>query len=343
MARIGIIGGGAWGTALSLVARRAGHEAVIWAREAEVAAAINERHENPSFLPGVRLDPAVTASADLAAAAGADAVLLVTPAQFLRATLRDLAPALARGTPAVVCAKGIERGSGALMSEIVADELPASPVAVLSGPTFAGEVANGLPTAVTLACGDAARAATLAGYLGSRRFRVYLSEDVVGAQVGGAVKNVLAIACGITMGRELGENARAALITRGLAEMIRLGLAKGARLVTMMGLSGFGDLSLTCNSAKSRNTSLGILLGQGVALDEAVARGHGISEGLFTAEAVRELANRLGVEMPICFAVERILNAGLAIDSAIAELLDRPAGEETADLPSSLDRAPQFG
>jgi len=343
MARIGIIGGGAWGTALTLVARRAASEAVIWAREPEVVAAINERHENPLFLPGIRLDPAIKAVADIAEAGRADAILLVTPAQYLRATLAELAPALAPGTPAVICAKGIERGSCALMSEVVADVLPASPVAVLSGPTFASEVAKGLPTAVTFACADAALAERLAGYLGSRRFRTYLSDDVVGAELGGAVKNVLAIACGITMGRSFGENARAALITRGLAEMIRLGLAKGARMSTMMGLSGFGDLSLTCNSEKSRNTSLGVLLGQGVALGDAIKRGTGVSEGVYSAEAVRALANRLDVVMPICFAVDRILNSGVDIDAAIAELLDRPVGEETADLPKDIDRASRFG
>jgi len=343
MARIGIIGGGAWGTALALVARRAGAEAVIWARESDVVAAINERHENPVFLPGIVLDPAIRAVADMTQAAQADAVLLVPPAQHLRATLKQLAAALPRGTPAVVCAKGIERGTCALMSEIASDALPASPVAVLSGPTFAGEVARGLPTAVTLACADAGLAERLAGYIGSRRFRTYLSEDVVGAELGGAVKNVLAIACGITIGRGLGENARAALITRGLAEIIRLGLAKGARMATLMGLSGLGDLTLTCNSAQSRNTSFGILLGQGVALGDAIARGAGVREGVYSAEAVRELSNRLKIEMPICFAVDDILNRGVDIDAAISELLDRPVGEEMADLGAGLDRPQHFG
>lgn len=342
MARIGIIGGGAWGTALSLVARRAGNEALIWAREREVVSAVNGSHENP-FLPGVRLDPAIEATANIEDAVQSDAVLLAVPAQFLRTVLRECATAIVAGTPAVICTKGIERGSCALMSEIVAEILPQTPLAVLSGPTFAGEVARGLPTAVTLACADAARAESLVRLLAGRRFRTYLSDDVVGAEVGGAVKNVVAIACGVTIGRGFGENARAAIITRGLAEMIRLGAAKGARIATMMGLSGFGDLSLTCNSEQSRNTSLGLLLGRGVSLADAKKGFAGVSEGVDTAQAVHELAVRLNVDMPICFAVDRIVNSGADIDAVIAELLDRPLKEEIDGLPQNLDRAKQFG
>lgn len=342
MARIGIIGGGAWGTALSLVVRRAGNEALIWARESEVVDAINARHESP-FLPGIRLDPAIRATGSLEEAAKGDAILLAAPAQFMRGVVSGLAPAMVGETPAVICAKGIERDTCALMSEVVAEILPRSPLAVLSGPTFAGEVARGLPTAVTLACADARLAELLMRLLAGRRFRIYLTDDVVGAELGGAVKNVIAIACGITMGRGFGENARAALITRGLAEMIRLGVAKGARVTTMMGLSGFGDLSLTCNSEQSRNTSLGVLLGKGVALSDAMKRLAGVSEGVDTAQAVHKLAQRLNVEMPICFAVDRILNSGADIDAVIAELLDRPFKEETDGLSASLDRAKHFG
>lgn len=342
MARIGIIGGGAWGTALSLVARRAGNEALIWARESEVVDAVNARHESP-FLPGIRLDAAIRATGSLEDAGQGDAVLFAVPAQFMRSVVGALAPAIGGDTPAVICAKGIERDTCALMSEIVAEILPRSPLAVLSGPTFAGEVARGLPTAVTLACADAKLGESLMRLLASRRFRVYLSDDVVGAELGGAVKNVIAIACGITMGRGFGENARAALITRGLAEMIRLGVAKGARVTTMMGLSGFGDLSLTCNSEQSRNTSLGVLLSKGVALSDAMKRLAGVSEGVDTAQAVHKLAQRLNVEMPICFAVDRILNSGADIDAVIAELLDRPFKEETDGLPASIDRAKYFG
>ncbi len=329
MARIGIIGGGAWGTALSLVVKRAGGDAVLWAREPEVVAVINAQHENPVFLPGVRLDPAIEATGEIGRAADADAVLLTMPAQHLRKSTAALSSVLKPGTPAILCAKGIENGSCALMSEIAAEILPGSPIAALSGPTFAAEVAQGLPTAATLACKDHDLAMRIARMLASQRFRIYLSDDIIGSQIGGAVKNVLAIACGITMGRKLGENARAALITRGLAEMVRLGLAKGARLATLMGLSGFGDLSLTCNSAQSRNTSLGILLGQGVKLDDALARGGGVAEGAYSAQAVRQLAKRHEIDMPICLAVDRIINLGANIDNVIADLLDRPIREES--------------
>lgn len=332
MGQIGIIGGGAWGTSLTLVVKRAGGAPLLWAREPEVVEAVNTAHENPQFLPGIKLDPSVRATGDLAEAAAAELLLLVVPAQFLRAVTEQLAPSYRAGTPVVICAKGIEQKTSALMSEIVAEVLPDAPVAILSGPTFAAEVARGLPTAVTLACADAKIAARIAGKLGTKTFRTYLSDDVTGAQIGGAVKNVLAIACGITMGRELGENARAALITRGLAEMIRFGTAKGARMSTMMGLSGFGDLSLTCNSAQSRNTSLGIKLGRGASPEEAKDLGKAIAEGAFTAEALVALAKRLGVDMPISFAVDAILNAQADIDGVIEDLLERPVKEELADV-----------
>lgn len=332
MARIGIIGGGAWGTALSLVVTRAGGTPLLWAREAEVVDSVNAEHENLYFLPGIALDPSLRASGDLAEAAAAELLLLVVPAQFLRAVITSLAPAYTAGTPVVICTKGIERKTSALMSEIVAEVLPGAPLAVLSGPTFAAEVARGLPTAATLACADVKLAGRIAQNLGTKTFRTYLSDDIVGAQIGGAVKNVLAIACGITMGRELGENARAALITRGLAEMIRFGLAKGARMSTMIGLSGFGDLSLTCNSAQSRNTSLGIKLGRGASHEEAMNLGKAVAEGAFTADALHALAERLGVDMPISFAVDDILNADADIDTVIENLLERPVKEELADV-----------
>lgn len=342
MARIGIIGGGAWGTALSLVVRRAGHEALIWAREAEAVEAINVRHESP-FLPGIRLDPVVRATGNLGDVGTGDILLLAVPAQFLRGVAGALAPAIRPETPAVICAKGIERGTCALMSEIVAEILPRAPLAVLSGPTFASEVARGLPTAVTLACADAQFGHSLMRLLGGRSFRTYLSDDIVGAELGGAVKNVIAIACGITIGRGFGENARAAIITRGLAEMIRLGVAKGARFATMMGLSGIGDLSLTCNSEQSRNASLGVMLGKGIALGDAMKRLVGISEGVDTAQAVRTLAERLKVDMPICFSVDRIVNSGADIDRVIAELLDRPFKEEVDRAGETFDREKHFG
>jgi glycerol-3-phosphate dehydrogenase (NAD(P)+) len=338
-ARIAIVGAGAWGTALSLVARRAGGQPVLWARESEVVQAINTRHENPLFLPGVSLDPEVRATADMDDLLQSEIVVLVTPAQFLRPTLQKLAPRFTEPRPCIVCAKGIERGTLALMSEVVAEAAPGWPVAVLSGPTFAAEVARDLPTAVTLACADPVLGERLARAIGTRRFRVYLADDVIGAELGGAVKNVIAIACGITIGRGLGDNARAALITRGLAEMVRLGLARGAKIATMMGLSGLGDLTLTCNSAQSRNLSLGLALGKGEKLADVLARGVSVSEGVFSAEAVRGLAGRHGVEMPICLAVDAVLNHGADIDATIESLLDRPAGEEMSGIgPEALDR-----
>ncbi len=248
MDTIGIVGAGAWGTALAVTARRAGRRVVLWSHEAEVASVITAKGENPRYLRGIALDEGIRATTDLAKAAAADVVLLVTPAQHLREVCRGLAPAWRAGTAAVVCAKGIEVASGALMAEVVAETLPTAAVAVLSGPTFASEVARGLPTAVTLACADAALGTRLVEALGTAAFRPYLSDDLIGAQVGGAVNNVLAIGCGIVEGRGLGDNARAALITRGLAELMRFAIAKGGRAETLMGLSGLGDLILTAAS-----------------------------------------------------------------------------------------------
>ena len=328
MRRIGIVGAGAWGTALAQAACRAGREVVIRARRDDVARAINETRANPRYLPGVALDAAIRATTDAAEAAAADAVLLVVPAQFLRAACVELAPAWRPGVPAVICAKGIEQGSGALMSEVVAEALPEARLAVLSGPSFAAEVAEDKPTAVTLAANEAGLAEALAAALAGPRFRVYRSDDVVGAQMGGAVKNVLAIACGIVEGRGLGDNARAALLTRGLAETQRLALAKGARAETLMGLSGLGDLALTCNATQSRNFSLGVALGQGRALGDVLATRASVAEGVFSASAVTGLAHSHGVDMPICRAVDGILNHGADIDASIRGLLARPQAAE---------------
>ncbi len=264
---IGIIGAGAWGTALSQSIRQAGCETVLWSFEPEVAESINKTHENETYLPGIKLDAGIRATSVLEEAAATDAVLLVVPAQFMRGVTSQLSGMLARDIPVVVCAKGIEQNSAALMSEVVADTLPGRPVAVLSGPTFAAEVAAGLPTAITVATRDQAVGDELVEALGTQRMRPYLSDDVIGAEIGGAVKNVLAIACGVTEGRGFGDNARAALITRGLAEMTRLCVAKGGKAETMMGLSGLGDLTLTCSSSQSRNYSLGEALGKGNTLD----------------------------------------------------------------------------
>lgn len=327
MERIGIIGGGAWGTALAQTLRRAGRTVTLWAHEPEVVGAINDEHHNPLFLPGVPLDPEIRATGSLAVAAAVDVLLLVAPAQHLRGLAAGLAPYLAPTVPAVLCTKGIEHG-GALMSEVAAAVLPATPQAVLSGPTFAAEVARGQPTAVTLACAEAALGQRLVAALGSAAFRPYLSDDPVGAEIGGAVKNVLAIACGVVMGRGMGDNARAAIITRGLAEMVRLALAKGGRAETLMGLSGLGDLTLTCTSQQSRNHSLGVALGQGETLAAILAGRRSIAEGVTSAAAVTGLAQRLGIEMPICAAVDAILNRGASIDRVIAGLLARPFKSE---------------
>lgn len=330
ISRIGIVGGGAWGTALAVALQRAGRDVVLWAREEEVARDINQSRENRIFLPGIRLPDGITATNELAAVARSEALLLVVPAQHMRATARDLAPSFAPGTPMVICAKGVEQKTSALMSDVVAEMLPQAPIGVLSGPTFADEVARGLPVAVTLAISDAAIGRALVAALGSARFRPYLSDDVIGAQIGGAVKNVLAIASGIVSGRGLGENSRAAVITRGLHEMVRLGEALGARMGTLMGLSGAGDLMLTCMSRKSRNFSVGYALGEGKSLTDAVSGKPSVAEGLFSASAVSELAQRRGVEMPISQAVDSVVNRGAAIDRMIEELLSRPFTSEYA-------------
>ena len=322
--RIGIIGAGAWGTALAVAARRAGRDVVLWAREAVVVDDINEQHRNTMFLPDADLDPGIRATSDYTDVAACDAVLLVAPAQFLRSICAELAPLWQAGTPAVVCSKGIEQGTGALMTSVVADTLPGVPLAVLSGPTFAIEVAKGLPTAITLACEDQQQGQALIEALGTSTFRPYLADDLAGAEVGGAVKNVLAIACGVVTGRQMGSNARAALINRGLAEMMRLGRALGGKPETMMGLSGMGDLVLTCSSEQSRNMSLGAALGRGERLADILATRNTVAEGVASASSVTELAAKMDVDMPICAAVNAILHQGAEVEDVITALLSRP-------------------
>ena len=329
MKRLAIIGGGAWGTGLAAAAARAGAAVTLWARDPDVVAAINRDHQNPPFLPGIQLDPRIAATGDAAVAlTGADAALIVVPAQFLRGVLAQLAPLLPAGLPLLLCAKGIETGSGKTMTEVAGDIAPAAPLAVLSGPSFAAEVARGLPTAVTIASRDATLAQAFVAALGSARFRPYSSHDPIGAEIGGAVKNVLAIACGIVEGKGLGDNARAALITRGLAEMVRLGIAKGAAAETFRGLSGLGDLVLTCTAVQSRNYALGAALGRGLRREEALAGRRAVVEGVASAAAVAGLAARLGVEMPITAAVDGVLHRGIAIDMMIDSLLSRPPRAE---------------
>ena len=329
MDKIGIIGAGAWGTALASVAHRAGREVIIWAREKDVVKAINTGAENTSFLPGIPLASEICATSDLGEAAKVDALIMVTPSQFFRSMCESLAPYLDLSVPLVICAKGIEITSGAFMNEVVEQTLPKQRFAVLSGPTFAAEVAREKPTAVTLACADLEISFSLAQALGTSRFRIYQSRDVIGVEVGGAVKNVLAIACGIVEGRELGDNARAAIITRGLAEMARLSMAKGGRPETLMGLSGIGDLTLTSNAMQSRNFSLGVMLGQGWTLSDILAERTSVAEGVDTAVAVTALAAQLQVEMPICLAVNEIVNHEADMDTTIASLLARPVGTDS--------------
>lgn len=334
MARIGVLGGGAWGTALAAAAVRAGHEVTVWAREAETVAAINAGHENTAFLPGIALAPAVRATEEAAEAVrDAAAVLVVTPAQHTRAVLGTVADGWPAELPAVVCAKGIEIATGTLLSDAVAETLPGRPVAILSGPTFAHEVARGLPAAVTLAAADARVRDGLVALLGSGAFRPYASDDVVGAQIGGALKNVMAIACGIVAGKGLGENARAALMTRGLAELVRLGTTLGGRAETLMGLSGMGDLVLTCSSLSSRNFSLGHALGEGAVLADILAGRTSVAEGVHTAEAAALLARRHRVDMPIAVAMSGILHNHADVDACIQGLLARPFKHEVTGAP----------
>jgi glycerol-3-phosphate dehydrogenase (NAD(P)+) len=319
--RLGVIGGGAWGTALAQVLATGGQETLLWAREKEVVEAINNSHENTIFLAGIALNPAVRATTSLAELGGCDALFAATPAQHIRATLSHL-PKL--GVPLVICAKGLEEKTAKLMHEVATEEQPDTTIAIVSGPTFAHEVAQGLPAAVTLAIADRAVGEALVARIAQPFFRPYLSDDIVGAEIGGAVKNVLAIACGVVEGRRLGLNARAALISRGFAEMTRFGLARGGRAETLAGLSGLGDLVLTCSSVNSRNFSLGKGLGEGKRLDEMLADRHTVAEGAHTAPVLLRAAEAAGVDMPIVAAVCALLEGKTSADEVVERLLSRP-------------------
>ncbi|HEY0625634.1 MAG TPA: NAD(P)H-dependent glycerol-3-phosphate dehydrogenase [Allosphingosinicella sp.] len=323
--KIGVIGGGAWGTALAQVAAAGGEETLLWAREEEVVESVNGVHENRPFLPGVALSPAIRATSALADLEACDALLVVTPAQHMRAVLSQL-PGSA--SPLILCAKGMEESSMKLMHDVAHEAQPEAPIAVLSGPTFAHEVAAGLPAAVTFAVSDRAIGEALVARLARPNFRPYLSDDIVGAEIGGAVKNVLAIACGVVEGRGLGQNARAALISRGFAEMTRFGLAKGARLETLAGLSGLGDLVLTCSSTSSRNFSLGKGLGEGRSAAELLADRRTVAEGAFTAPVLKRAAEAAGVDMPIIAAVCALLAGEASVDAVVERLLSRPLRSE---------------
>ena len=325
-AQIGVIGAGAWGTALAQSLAADGTEVLLWAREPELVAEINSRRTNSLYLPSARLAPSVTATYDLADMAPLPVLLVVVPAQHLARVLADLPDA---DRDLVLCAKGIEAGAGRLMGDVAAAAAPAARLAVLSGPTFAHEVAAGLPTAVTLACsGGQAQWDRLAPVLSRPALRPYYSDDVIGAEIGGSVKNVLAIACGVVDGLGLGQNARAALIARGFAEMLRFGLARGGRAETLTGLCGMGDLVLTCSSTSSRNFSLGKALGEGLSAAEALAGKNSVAEGAHTAPVLADLARRDGIAMPIVDAVCKLLAGEAPARAVVAELLARPLKPE---------------
>ena len=326
LGHIGVVGGGAWGTALACLARRAGRRVTLWSRDPAISNAIASDRANPVYLPGLALDAGIEAAPDLASLGNCDAVLLACPAQAVRV----VAARLPGSSPVLICAKGIEAASGLLMPEVLAEVLPGRPIAMLSGPSFAEESVQGLPTAVSIATADAGLGRDLASALAAGAFRPYWTDDITGVSLGGAVKNVLAIAAGIVEGRGLGHNASAALVTRGFAEMARLGLAMGARLETLTGLSGLGDLVLTCNGPLSRNRSLGVALGKGTSLARHMEGKRQVVEGEATAPAVLARASKLDIEMPICAAVDAILHRGAALDEAIRALLARPLRREGA-------------
>lgn len=322
--RIAVLGGGAWGTALAQTMLRAGHEVGFWMRDAEAAHAVNETHANPAYLPGLPLDRELAATTDIAGAlAGADCVLAVVPAQALRGLLKDIGPAMLADVPIVICAKGIEKETGKRLSEVVREQFPTNPPAALSGPSFAADVAAGLPTAVTVAADDESLAADLARLLSAPHFRCYSTTDLTGVEVGGALKNVLAIGAGAAAGAGLGASAQAALITRGFVEMRRIAAALGAQPETLLGLSGLGDLVLTCGSGQSRNFAYGQALGRGDRLDNLK-----LAEGVATAGITARIAAQRGIDAPITSAVDRILAGELGIREAVDELFARPLKSE---------------
>lgn len=325
--KLGIIGGGAWGTALAQVASQGGDELLLWAFEPEVVEAINRRHENPLFLPDVALNRSIRATGELGELAQCDTLLAVAPAQHMRSVLEQSPVA---DKPLVLCAKGIEEGTGKLLHQVAREACPGASIAVLSGPTFAHEVARGLPTAVTLAGDDFALAERLRARIARPAFRIYVSDDVAGAEIGGAVKNVLAIACGVVDGKGLGQNARAALIARGFAEMSRFGLACGAKKETLAGLSGLGDLVLTCSSTSSRNYSLGVGIGQGRLAAELLSNRRTVAEGAFTAPVLARISRERGVDMPIVNAVDALIAGRADVGQVLDELLSRPPRAEGA-------------
>ena len=329
MMKVGIIGAGAWGSALAIAVARAGREVLLRAHESDVVEFINNKQINPEFLPGITFPDSVRSTSSLSETVNQDIVLLVTPAQFVREIIMATKNQFGRETKLILCSKGIEQKSGKLLSEVIEDIVPEIPVAILSGPTFAHEVARGLPAAVTIDSKNLDTAKKLVNEFGTPSFRPYASNDIIGAQIGGAVKNVIAIACGIAKGKNFGENARAAIISRGLSEMVRFGIALKADPSTLMGLSGLGDLTLTCTSESSRNYSVGLKLGRGVKVNEILANQKSVAEGIYTAKAICIRGKELGVELPICSGVNEILHNKANIDKTVSQILSRPLRSET--------------
>ena len=325
---IGVIGAGSWGTALAATAARAGHRVTMWARSADLCERINRTHENADYLPGIDLPKSITVTNAPGDLADCNAVLIVTPAQAMRPVMLNFAGILPDGTPAAICCKGIETSTGKFMNNVLAEVCAGLTPAVLSGPSFAADVVKGLPTAVTLAAADLALAEQFARAITITSFRVYPSNDVEGVELCGAAKNVMAIACGIASGKGMGESAKAALITRGFAELSRLAAAMNVQPATLTGLSGLGDLILTCSSSQSRNFSLGVALGQGQTVEQHMAGRRTVAEGAPTSAVLVDLARNNDVEMPICEAVAAIVGGQSSADEEIARLLARPVRSE---------------
>jgi len=324
--RVGVIGAGAWGTAIAQTMARNGLQVSLWARRNEIVAEINDKKTNQTYLPGITLDSNIIATHDLKKTCQQDVIILVAPVQHVAKMIETIPAFTSEKTPILIADKGIEISTGRLVSQIVSGILPNNPVGVLTGPSFAIEVAQNLPAALTLAMNPEHQeiAYALCDALSTPHFRLYAGEDVIGAQIGGAVKNVIAIACGIAHGKKMGDNARAALQTRGLAEMVRLGQALGADPQTFLGLSGVGDMTLTCNAMQSRNFSLGVEIGQGKRASDVLTERSSIAEGYYTADAIVKLADKLNIDMPICSAVHETLHKEKAIDYVIKGLLERP-------------------
>lgn len=328
MVSIGIIGAGAWGTAMGEVFAKNGQDVLIWAKEADVVAGINVNHENAMYLPKIPLSDPLKATEDLQKIPDNKIILVATPAQFVRPTLEQIKDKITPEHRLVICAKGIELETGLLMSQVVQQVVPHAVVAIMTGPTFARELASGMPGAVTIAAAKKDIGEELQKALGHPGFRPYFSDDIIGAQLGGAIKNVIAIACGVVRGRKMGDSARAALLTRGVAEIGRLGVAMGAKKETLLGMCGIGDLMLTCSSMQSRNFSLGVALGEGKSLDEILGSRKAVTEGVHTVQSTLSLAKKHAVDMPITEAVNKCLSQDASVDQAIEEMLHRPFGYE---------------